>query len=93
MSARVVLCLAIEGVVLLLVTQYLVFRGWAHLCVGQCDEGEAWIAYVATAALATTIPTVYAIISLSVGRTPLMRVLRVPSLWKARRQPCPIETG
>lgn len=80
---RVLLCLAIESAVILLVTFYLGFRGWAFLCGKQCGEGEVWIAYIAGGLLATAVPTFYVILSLVLGRTPLMIVVRVPGLWKA----------
>ena len=75
------LCLAIESVVILQVTIYLMFRGWTLLCGEQCDEAEAWIGYTVVGGLAATIPPVYVIVSLALGRTPLMMVLRVPGLW------------
>lgn len=90
---RVLLCLAIESVLILLVTFYLGFRGWAFLCGEQCDEGEAWIAYITGAGFAAMLPTVYVILSLIFGRTPLMMVLRVPGLWNALGKPSPHGTG
>ena len=86
---RVLLCLAIESVVILQVTLFLMFRGWALLCGEQCDDAEAWIIYPIVGVLATTIPPVYVIVSLALGRTPLMKVLRVPGLWTAFRKPSP----
>ena len=61
-------------------------QGWACVCGEQCGEGEVWIAYITVAGLVTVLPTIYVVVSLILGRTPLMMVLRVPGLWKALRK-------
>lgn len=90
-AIRVLLCLVVEAALVLSAALALVVYGWQISCSAEnpCHEGEAMRAYLLTAPIGTSIPTVYGVVSLVLGRTPGMVLLRVPSAWKAFRKPAP----
>lgn len=87
MATRVLACLAIETAALLAVNGMLNMFGWMLFCsaADPCDEGDAWMAFTVMAGIASSISFVYLMVSLVLGRTPLMVAARVPSLWRAFR--------